>query len=118
MQYNPRIHHRRSIRLKEYDYANAGAYFLTLCTWDRECMFGKISDGNILVIEYGRIANKCWEWLPGQYSYIELDEYVIMPNHLHGIIVINDDVYRRGGWRTGGSCTGGSRTAPTVKTPG
>lgn len=97
MPYNPDIHHRRSIRLKEYDYSQAGAYYVTLCTYQRECLFGEIIDGEMRLNDWGRIIYDSWEWLGQQYAYVDLYEWVIMPNHFHGIIVIDD---RRGGSRT------------------
>ena len=93
----------RSIRLKEYDYSSAGWYFVTICAHKRECVFGHVSKGDVVLSQIGRIVMESWEWLPQQYPYVDLDEWVIMPNHLHGIIIINDN--RR---------KGGSRTAPTV----
>ncbi len=100
-------HRRNSIRLKGYDYIQAGAYFVTICTRGRECLFGDIMNGEMQLNEVGRIMANTWEWLATQYAYIELDAWIVMPNHLHGIIVIlNDD-------STSGSGRGGSRTAPT-----
>jgi REP element-mobilizing transposase RayT len=101
MNYNPEIHHRRSIRLKDYDYSQSGAYFVTICSWSRECLFGEIIDGNMQLEEFGQIIQENWTWLSHQYKYVHLDEWSVMPNHLHGIVVINDDG------------RGGSRTAPT-----
>ncbi|MDA8433183.1 MAG: hypothetical protein M0Z60_09510, partial [Nitrospiraceae bacterium] len=101
MKHEPDIHHRRSIRLKGYDYSEAGAYFVTICAKDRECLFGDIVDGEIRLNERGHIAGDSWEWLSRQYGYVDIDEWVVMPNHLHGILIINGD------------CRGGSRTAPT-----
>ena len=108
---------RRSIRLRGYDYSKAGAYFVTICTQNRVCLFGDIVDGKMVLNEYGKIIADSWQWLATQYDHVELDEWVIMPNHMHGIIVIVDD--RTGGTGgTGGSrCTGGSRTAPTLRKP-
>ena len=103
MTFNPDIHKRRSIRLKDYDYAEAGAYFVTLCSWQRECLFGDILDGEIQLNRFGEVVADSWHWLTSQYPYVELDEWAAMPNHLHGIIVIAAD-------------KGGSRTAPTEKT--
>ena len=80
-------HHRRSIRLREFDYASEGAYFITLCTWHQECTFGTIVDDQMQLNEYGKIAMKCWHDLPAHYECIKLDEMVIMPNHMHGIII-------------------------------
>lgn len=82
MEYNPEIHHRRSIRLKGYDYSQVGAYFVTICTNNRESFFENES--------IKEIAEKYWKEIPNNFKNIELDEYIIMPNHLHGIIVIKN----------------------------
>ncbi len=79
-----------SLRLKGYDYTQPGAYFVTICTQNRECLFGEIVGGIVKLNEYGNIVAQSWQWLQQQYSYVELDTWVIMPNHLHGIIVITD----------------------------
>jgi len=92
MKYNPQIHHRRSIRLQGYDYSQNGAYYVTLCTQNRECLFGEIVKGQMILNEYGKIVEQCWNDLPDHYNNIELDAYVIMPNHFHGIILITDNV--------------------------
>jgi REP element-mobilizing transposase RayT len=89
MTYNSDIHHRRSIRLKDYDYSQAGAYFVTICTWNKEYVFGEIDSGNMSLNAYGQVTTTCWRDLPKHYPHIELDEFVVMPNHTHGIIVIN-----------------------------
>ena len=87
------MHQRRSIRLKGYDYSQAGAYFVTICTKDRECIFGKIVDEEMRLTQGGRIADECWRNIRAHYLHVVLDEYVIMPNHVHGVIFIgNDDV--------------------------
>jgi len=91
-KYNPKIHHRRSIRLPEYNYSQDGWYYVTLCVLGDKCLLGKLTDGRIQLYQYGRIVDDCWKWLAKQYAYVHLDEYVVMPNHLHGIIII-----RRGG---------------------
>ena len=88
MYYNPERHHRRSIRLREYDYSLPGAYFVTICTQRRECLFGEVIEGEMRLSPYGRAATECWSDLPNHYGYVELDEFVIMPNHVHGIITI------------------------------
>jgi REP element-mobilizing transposase RayT len=100
--YNPDKHHRRSIRLKGHDYSDSGIYFITICTYHREEVFGAIVDGTIELNELGKIVVKHWQWLSTQYSYVTLDEWVVMPNHLHGVLAITDTSRR-----------GGSRTAPT-----
>jgi REP element-mobilizing transposase RayT len=92
MTYNPDIHHRHSIRLKDYDYSQAGAYFVTICAWQRECLFGEIVDGVMILNDVGRIVETVWCHLPEQFKNATLDEYVIMPNHFHGIIFLSDSV--------------------------
>jgi len=89
MTYNPEIHHRRSIRLTDYDYSLTGAYFMTVCAWKKEYLFGEIRDGEMRLNECGEIVAKCWDDLPNHYDHAQLDEFVIMPNHVHGIIVLN-----------------------------
>ena len=87
--YNPDIHHRRSIRLKGYDYSRAGAYFITICTHGRECILGDLVDGEMRLNEYGDIVRGEWLNLPNRFPDIELDAVVIMPNHIHAIIAIH-----------------------------
>ena len=89
-KYNPAIHHRRSIRLKEYDYSQAGAYFVTICTHDRQCRFGNVLDGEMVLNELGAIAREQWICLPERFHNVVFDEFVVMPNHMHGIILINE----------------------------
>lgn len=88
MKYNPEKHHRRSVRLKEYDYSQAGAYFVTVCAWNRECLFGEIVDGEMQLNELGVVVQECWDEIPRHFPNVELDEFIVMPNHVHGIIVI------------------------------
>jgi putative transposase len=90
MTYNPDIHHRRSIRLKDYDYSQAGAYFVTLCVWQRECLFGESVNGEMVLNDVGQVVDSVWNNLPGHYVNIKLDSACIMPNHFHGIINIVD----------------------------
>src|SRR5690242_4629520 len=101
MHYDPDKHHRRSIRLADYDYKQSGAYFITVCMKDRECLFGQIIEGEMRLNELGKAAAECWEWLGRQYPQVSLDAWIVMPNHLHGVIVL-DNFHK-----------GGSRTAPT-----
>lgn len=89
MNYDPAQHHRRSIRLKDYDYTQAGAYFITLCVENRTCVLGDVVDGEMQLSPSGAIVAEAWEWLAQQYPYVAIDEYVVMPNHFHGIIVID-----------------------------
>ena len=90
MKYDPEKHHRRSIRLKGYDYSQPGAYFITICTHQRQCLFGEIIDGEMSLNEYGVIVRSHWLRLPQYYSNLKLDEFVVMPNHLHGILILSN----------------------------
>ena len=88
MPYNPTIHHRRSIRLKGYDYSQAGMYFVTICCQNHISRFGKIENGEMMLNEFGNIVNNEWQYLTTKYPHITLHEYIIMPNHFHGIVEI------------------------------
>jgi REP element-mobilizing transposase RayT len=88
MRFDPQRHHRRSIRLQGYDYRQAGAYFLTICPQDRGCWLGAIDQGTVTWTDAGQIVDQCWEQLPGHYPHVELDTWIVMPNHLHGILVV------------------------------
>ena len=81
-------HKRRSIRLQGYDYSQVGAYYITVCTQDRECLFGDVVDGQMQLNQSGQIVRSLWDSLPQFYEGIELDAFVIMPNHVHGFIAI------------------------------
>jgi putative transposase len=91
MKYDPENHHRRSIRLKGYDYSSAGSYFITICTYQRECLFGEISNGEMQLNQYGQIVQLHWQNLPKYHPRLQLDEFVVMPNHMHGILVLKDN---------------------------
>jgi len=101
MKFDPQKHHRRSIRLKGYDYSQAGAYFITIVAYQRECVFGEVVNGEMQLNDFGKIVDVTWQWLENQYPYVELGARVVMPNHSHVILIIRNE--RRGG----------SRTAPT-----
>jgi len=88
MKYDPDRHHRRSIRLREYDYSSVGAYFVTICTHGRACLLGEVKDGEMRLNEAGRMVSEGWLKLPDKFPAVALDEYMIMPNHFHGIICI------------------------------
>ncbi len=90
MRYDSDKHHRRSIRLRAYDYSQAGAYFITLCVHDRACLFGDIADGVMHLNDLGRAVESEWLHTRGVRPQVELDEYVVMPNHFHGIVVVVD----------------------------
>jgi REP element-mobilizing transposase RayT len=90
MPYEPQKHHRRSIRLKGYDYTQAGAYFVTLCIRNRDCLLGEIMQGIMHLSPFGRIVEKEWYRTATVRRNVELDAFVIMPNHIHGIIILSD----------------------------
>jgi len=84
-------HHRKSIRLKYYNYLETGGYFVTICALNRKSIFGDIKKDQMVLTLRGRIATDCWEEIPKHFCNVSLDEFVIMPNHLHGIIMINEN---------------------------
>jgi putative transposase len=88
---NSNLHKRRSIRLKDYDYSQSGEYFITICTHNHECLFGEVVDEGIKLSPQGKTAQQCWLDIPMHFNNAELDEYVIMPNHIHGIIILKDN---------------------------
>ena len=93
MKYDPQKHHRRSIRLKGYDYTQPGAYFITFCSYQRAHIFGEVVNGEMILNDVGKIARDEWFKTAELRSYVKLyeDEFVIMPNHGHGIIWIVDE---------------------------
>jgi REP element-mobilizing transposase RayT len=88
--YHPETRHRRSIRLKGYDYTSAGTYFVTLCTWQRHCLFGDVVDGEICLNSCGELVHREWLKTAAVRNNVAIDEFIVMPNHLHGILVIHD----------------------------
>src|SRR5256885_1984130 len=90
MKFNPDRHHRRSIRLPGYDYSQPGAYFVTICTHQRKCTFGVVENQAVLLSVSGGIVAYCWRALSDHFLFIELDTFVVMPNHVHAIVVIKD----------------------------
>ena len=93
-KFDPKKRHRKSIRLQGYDYSQAGAYFVTMVVQGRECLFGEIVDGEMHLNEYGEIVQKWWNEIPIHFPNVELGAFVIMPNHVHGVIWITAE--RRG----------------------
>ncbi len=92
MKFDPDIHHRRSIRLRGYDYARAGAYFVTVCVQGRECLFGEVVAGKIVLTPEGEMVRSVWRGLAERFPNLVLDEFVAMPNHCHGILMISEPV--------------------------
>ncbi len=78
--------HRHSIRLQHYDYSQAGAYFVTVCVHARECLLGEIVDSVMILNDHGKVVEECWNDIEPHFNDVELDSFVIMPNHIHGII--------------------------------
>jgi len=91
MNFGPKIHHRRSIRLKGYDYTSPGGYFITIVTKGRIALFGEIVGGEMEYSDKGRIAIDCWRAIPGHFPNAELGVFVVMPNHVHGIIILHEN---------------------------
>jgi REP element-mobilizing transposase RayT len=91
MSYNPDIHHRRSIRLKGYDYSQAGAYFVTICVNHRRSLLGTIDNGIMHPSPAGEMIQIVWDEIPNYYQGIDLDAFVLMPNHIHGIIILEEN---------------------------
>ena len=90
MAYSPDVHHRQSIRLKQYDYSSNGIYFVTICTQDRENLFGTVVNNQMLLNKAGEMIEFIYLKIPIKYKNIILHEYMIMPNHFHGIIEISN----------------------------
>jgi putative transposase len=89
-KFDPKKHHRRSIRLQEYDYAQPGAYYVTVVVWQRKFLFGDVVNKEMVLSNFGLVAKQQWEKIPRRFPNIELGAFIIMPNHMHGIIVITD----------------------------
>lgn len=90
MKFDRDKHHRHSIRLRGFDYSQPSAYFITICTWQRECLFGDVRDGVMVLNDAGLVVQNIWGKLPDYYPGIFIDAFVIMPNHIHGILRIHD----------------------------
>lgn len=90
MKDDPSRPHRQSIRLKGYDYSQPGAYFITISTFNKECFFGHVQGDRITLSPAGEIASGFWRAIPKHFKKIELDEFIVMPNHIHGVIIITE----------------------------
>jgi len=90
LPYNRNKHHRRSIRLPGYDYTSPGAYFVTICVRGGECLLGEVVDGEMRLNEWGQVAHDFWTQVPVHFPNVSIDAFVIMPNHLHAIIMIHE----------------------------
>ena len=105
MTYDPERHHRRSIRLRGYDYAQAGAYFVTICVNERRCLFGRVEDGEMHLSPIGQIVETEWLRTGDLRANVDLDAFVVMPNHLHGIVLIIDGAVGDAGTARGAPTT-------------
>jgi putative transposase len=110
---------RKHTRLKDYDYSLAGGYFITICTKNREYLFGKIENDSVSVSHYGEIVRTCWKELADHYPNLQLDQFVVMPNHVHGIILLLDELtVAATSCRPNDSAVGaGFKPAPTRRYP-
>ncbi len=84
-----------SARLKNWDYGWNARYFVTICTQNRECYFGDVEDGEMVLNDIGKIANNCWLEISTHFSFVKLENHVVMPNHIHGILVIEKSDVKR-----------------------
>jgi REP element-mobilizing transposase RayT len=114
VKFDPGIHHRRSIRLKGYDYSRSGAYFVTIVTHERKSLFGEITNGLMILNEFGLVTRQMWKKLSDRFQNVELGAFVVMPNHIHGIILLDET--RRGIAGSAADSDGRiSRYAPTER---
>jgi putative transposase len=88
MKSDARERRRRSIRLKDYDYRQPGAYFITVIAHKRECLFGRVVDSKMELNGYGNVVRGCWEMLSDHFAHVNIDTFVVMPNHVHGILEV------------------------------
>jgi REP-associated tyrosine transposase len=115
MKYDPQKHHRRSIRIPGYDYSRAGAYFITMVTHERACLFGEVVEGEVRLSDFGLVADECWRLTPEHFPAVELGAYVVMPNHVHGIIILHE--HQMGTPDTTSLGRGTPWRAPTISCP-
>jgi REP element-mobilizing transposase RayT len=94
--YDPDTHHRRSVRLTGYDYAQSGAYFVTICSHRNREVFGCVRGETVQHNAYGQIVGDCWTEIPQHFPHVELDGWIVMPNHLHGILLVTTDTFASG----------------------
>ena len=106
--YDPNVHHRRSLRWHKHDYASPGGYYATICVEGFRCLFGNVSAGVMDLNEAGRMVDSHWRAIPARFPAIQLDEWVVMPNHFHGILHIAGTAF------DGALERAGTRPAPTL----
>ena len=108
---------RRSLRLRGYDYSKPGAYFVTICTRNRLPIFGRVDQGRMLLNNCGKIATSKWERLHERFPEIEIDEFIVMPDHIHGIIVIPDPAGVVGANHAGANSVGANHAGAIHELP-
>ncbi|MFH0894110.1 MAG: transposase [Bacteroidota bacterium] len=106
---------RKSIRIKGYDYSKPGHYFITICTENRSCLFGNVHNRQMVLNDMGGMIGKVWNELPEHYPYVALDAFVIMPNHVHGIIVLRPDPIVGAGLKPARTKPARTKPARTIK---
>jgi len=112
-------HNRRSIRLRDHDYSQPGYYFITVCIEQpKKRLFGNVIDGRMLLNDAGKCTERCWRDIPAHFPQVKLDEFVVMPNHVHGIIVIRDSAENHMVTGTNIVAAGETDTHPTVSIRG
>lgn len=117
MKFDPEKYHRRSIRLPGYDYSRTGAYFVTFCTKQRESLLGRVIDAQMIMNAAGQALCQIWESLPERFPQVSLDAFVVMPNHVHGILIIDSSNELTGDaaeCRGAACCAPFSSPAPTL----
>jgi REP element-mobilizing transposase RayT len=92
MNNNSEYHHRQSIRLKGYDYSREGLYFITICAYKGQCFFGVIENKKMILTDAGKFVYQCWQNIPVHYQQVVLHNFIVMPNHVHGIIELKNDM--------------------------
>lgn len=105
---------RRSIRMRGYDYASEGAYFVTICTDEMCHLFGRIANGTMATNELGDIAQQCWDAIPQHMPHVDIGEFVVMPNHVHGIVVIRERLVAPDGKTLDGGAAGADHDRPAM----
>ncbi|HUU28197.1 MAG TPA: transposase [archaeon] len=117
MTNHPDQHRRRSIRLPDYDYTTTGAYFVTICAHEHRCLFGDVMDGRVRLNEAGMVVQAVWDELPVHYPHVEIDTFVVMPNHVHGIIILTDSPVGAAPRGRPNNCGQARGPAPTMSLP-
>jgi hypothetical protein len=114
MRYDPKLHHRRSIRLAGFDYSTSGAYFVTICTQHGACLLGHVRNGEMFANDAGRMVSRWWNELAKKYPRVVPDQHIVMPNHFHGVVIIQGDPIPHGPVPVGAALRGHPETLEPV----